>query len=159
MQIRSKPHGEVACNAIPTGCLQMLFRSGHLAIVHFSSLHGFCSPEWSVLADKMGHLKATEPDKCLVAHYKICTPLLIIKDSRRHAPTSLCPNLSLQSEARHDCSTENQNVLFCSWFCLLWRISAPWRDSTSVRIARWFIYIFPFFICCKAASPEPVLTQ
>ncbi len=55
--------------------------------------------------------------------------------------------------------TATQNIgmmMFISprWVCLVWRSLAPWLDSTSVWIARWFVNSFPFFIlsCCKAAQ-------
>ncbi len=58
---------------------------------------------------------ATDPDQRPVALSKICTPPLIIKcpaGDMLPTVTALCtaPNLSLECEARHDCSIEHRNV-------------------------------------------------
>ncbi len=73
------------------------------------------SPEWSVSDGQDGVLGATDPDKCPAAHYKICTPPLIIKglmEDKLSALTALhtALNFSLHSKARRDCSTEHRNV-------------------------------------------------
>ncbi len=74
----------------------------------------------------------------------------------RHAPSSHCfvygANLSLHSEARHDCSTEHRNVhrsVPLSLSSVAEFSIATWQR---IWIARWCIYIFPVVVLqrCKA---------
>ncbi len=152
---------EVRSNQISTDASSVrtfcLFKSDNS--VPFASLHWYCSPEWSVLTDKTGCQTATDPDKCPMVHWKMCTPPLTIKCPKNDmllTATFLCMqtfHCTVNSSITAAWNTVMFIGLFCNWVCLMLQSSALWLDSTSVWTAKWCksIFLFIILMCWIAA--------